>query len=902
MQYNHGVRGQVGLIGRDHEVDALGRFLDGAGRRALVLRGDAGLGKTALADELVERAGAQGWRVVRATGAAAEQSFALGGLNQIAFALHDDIAALGTNEQAVLERILGGEPVAAPAPMTVTIALLALLTQAARAAPVLLVAEDVHWFDEVSTTVLSATGRRLSDPRVRMLASVRPEPGGPLLEGWDELHLHPLGVDEAARLVDRVAGELSPATRRLILDAAAGNPLALQELPNNAEQIDTWTPAMPMTDRLVTVFGARLRHLDERVRTELLRAALDGTPVGTAARYTMIDVDTAVEQGLLTASPSGEMAFRHPLVRAAVIHRAGATERRAAHAHLAGLYSDELMRRAVHLSAAADGPDQSVADLLDSAAQLSIRRGGAATAVDWLRRAAELSTNAPRREQLRADAAFVASQANRFDDAQRLADHPAVEPDTAAAVLTTAYLALYRDGDVFGSHHRILTALHRADSLDDATLDRMVKLLLAVSVYCAEPTLWQQTDIAVEQLSSRLDADVLLYRDAWGEVSRTGHTVAERLAVRRTELTRREPWEVMRLGVAAFHVDALADFRAPLTQLFQRESERGAITNAMTMLHLLLLDQLASGNWAQAQRSIELGSELTATHRNDLFRHQFTAYRALHAALTGDVQTARRCADDVIAWAGPRRLGLLLAVTRRANTLVALGAGDYATAYWSVSQNHIAGEIPPYSKQLTEELLDLVEAALHSEQPDRARGYFDLAVARRVGAISPRLAALTVAVDAMTTPGDEAGERYAQALAHPGLSGFPFELERVRLAYGMWLRRHRRSIQAREHLTRAMDGFRALGAQPWELRAAAELRAAGAGVKRAAGRSVTLSAQERTIAELAAAGQSNKQIAAALYLSPRTVGAHLYRIFPKLGITSRAALSQALQEVEVDAP
>jgi DNA-binding CsgD family transcriptional regulator len=165
------------------------------------------------------------------------------------------------------------------------------------------------------------------------------------------------------------------------------------------------------------------------------------------------------------------------------------------------------------------------------------------------------------------------------------------------------------------------------------------------------------------------------------------------------------------------------------------------------------------------------------------------------------------------------------------------------------------------------------------------------------GEISPRLAALLAATQAMTAPDTDAGALYEAALTHNGLAGFPFEQNRIRLAYGMWLRRQRHATDAREALNVAANGFHALGAQPWEDRARTELRAAGATVKRAAGDSVALSAQERTIAELAAAGHTNKQIAAQLYLSPRTVGAHLYRIFPKLGITTRAALGQALREV-----
>lgn len=463
--------------------------------------------------------------------------------------------------------------------------------------------------------------------------------------------------------------------------------------------------------------------------------------------------------------------------------------------------------------------------------------------------------------------------------------------------MTAAYLALYRDGDVLASHQQILNALRTADTLDDATVQRLVKLLLAVTMYCGEPALWQQTDDTVDALVDRLDADALIFRDSWGDVSRRGHTVRERLAAQVVHLPRREPWDVMRLGVAAYYVDGLGDFRTALTNLFDRESERGAVTNAMTMLHLLLLDHIATGNWVRAAESIELGLELTATHRNDLFHHQFIAYNGLHAAATGDTETAQRCADRVRAWASPRRLGLLLNIVRRTATLVALGAGNFAAAHDAVTESHVGGgELPPYSKQLNEELLDLVESAVLAGQSDCAHGYVRRAIELRINDISPRLAALTTAARAITTAGEEAADLYAAALVSSGLSEYPFERNRIRLHYGMWLRRQRRTAEAREQLTRAAEGFRLLAAEPWQSRCTAELRAAGVNVKRATKDAVTLSPQERTIAELAAAGQSNKQIAAQLYLSPRTVGAHLYRIFPKLGITSRAALAQALSD------
>jgi DNA-binding CsgD family transcriptional regulator len=270
------------------------------------------------------------------------------------------------------------------------------------------------------------------------------------------------------------------------------------------------------------------------------------------------------------------------------------------------------------------------------------------------------------------------------------------------------------------------------------------------------------------------------------------------------------------------------------------------------------------------------------------------------AAGRGDLDVARRNAAEVTAWAGPRRLGLLLGYAQRTAVLVALAEGDYDAAYDAAVRIGAPGEFPPYSYQAVDGLLDMVEAAVHSGHQAEARMHAEAAPRLRLADISPRLAALTTAVTAMTAPDDAAGALYESALAHPALTSVPFEQARIRLAHGMWLRRRRRTTESRATLAQAADTFDALGARPWAARARDELRAAGATVRRAAGHAATLSAQERKIAELAAAGHSNKQIAAQLYLSPRTVGAHLYRIFPKLGITSRAGLSMALRALDRD--
>ena len=715
------------LVGRDDELAELSRFLGDGENGALAVIGDAGVGKTALVGCLGTQAVAAGWRLVHVVGVEAEKSFSLGGLNQVAVGLRSLVPRLGDRDRDALAAVFGAEPPTPPTPMALTVALLNLLTEAALERPVLVIVEDVHWFDQLSATVLNAAGRRVTDPRVRVIATYRPQAGTRFaLAGWSELTLAPLGPADSARMIDALRLPLSTANKRAILAVAAGNPLALQELPRYADQIDEAAPAVPLTDRLVSVFGGRLDQLDPRVRTELLRAALDGTKssAGSDSRYVMKDVREAVEADLLTVDPRGDVVFRHPLVRAAVIHQADIQDRRDAHAHLAELYEDVLVRRASHLSAAVTGPDQQVADLLDQAARQSIRRGGSAVAVDWLRRAAELSTEPTRRVALLADAAFVASQSSRFDDAQSFVDAAqAVGEESPSAVLTGAYLALYRDGDVTAGHRRVLGALRRPDALDDQTVSRVVKLLLAVTQYSADAGLWRQTVDAMARLGDRIPPESLIYRDAWGDVARTGHTVRDRLSGQIGQLPALEPWEVMRLAVAAYYVDGLEDFRVTLRRLMERDRERGAVTNATTMQHLVLLDLIRSGQWAEAEKIGRDGSELTRIHHNELFRYQFTAYLAVLAASVGDLDVARRNAAEVTAWAGPRRLGLLLGYAQRTAVLAALAEGDYDAAYDAALRIGAPGEFPPFAYQAVDGLLDMVEAAVHSGHQSEARAH-----------------------------------------------------------------------------------------------------------------------------------------------------------------------------------
>jgi DNA-binding CsgD family transcriptional regulator len=294
---------------------------------------------------------------------------------------------------------------------------------------------------------------------------------------------------------------------------------------------------------------------------------------------------------------------------------------------------------------------------------------------------------------------------------------------------------------------------------------------------------------------------------------------------------------------------------------------------------------------------------------SQLRRHQLLADLGVLAAGRGEVQTAHRYADEVRVWSTQRGLQRLIDGAERIAVRVALAEADYEAAYraairisspgrWTGHSLHHSCEATLYTgeHELAEDMFDSVEAALHTGRRDEARALTAEAVLLNLAEVSPRSAALCIAISAMSAPDTDADELYRSALTHPGIAEFPFEYARIALAQGMWLRRARRHTDARAALEVAVDGFDRLGAKPWAARARAELRAAGASVKQSLGEIAPLSAQQRRIADLAAAGQSTKEIAAQLSLSPRTVDSHLYRMFRKLGVTTRAGLSDALRQ------
>ncbi|WP_033222941.1 helix-turn-helix transcriptional regulator [Kitasatospora phosalacinea] len=910
------------IVGRELEQSVLSSFVASAEGRVLVLSGETGVGKSALLESAAGQAGSAGYRVVRAVGVEAESQLPFAGLHQLLYPLLPYAERLEGAHRTAFDVVFGQSGEEAPSVMALGTAVLDLIVVAASSARLLLILDDGQWFDPDSAEICGFVGRRLASTAVKLLVALRPE----RVSGFDpadlpELPVLPLSGHAAEQLIDAHHPHLGPVMRRRVLGEAQGNPLALLELPSYlVGGAGSWAEGapgcdvVPLPDRFRQVYGARLAFLTPMLRAELLRGALDGVEAGAgpgrvrAARYRMRDVGVAVAAGLLDLDPlTGEPVFRHPLVRSAVVWAASPDERRSAHAALARVHQDDVERRAVHLAAAAVGPDEETAAALERAAASATRRGGAGAAVTWLTRAAELSGAVEDRSRRLGDAAFVAGHAGLLGQAQRLIDIDRVPSGagSTAAVLVAAYTALYEDGDVHSSHRQVAAAIERLRDSGTAwpgeELIRLVNLLLAISQYAGGEA-WGRTHPLLDSLGSLLPVKSRIYQDAWSDVVRRGTGVHERIARASAAHSDLDPWDITRLGVAAYHVDALNQYRSQLPRRAERELRSGAAANGMTMLHLVMLDQTASGQWEAAEGTGQRVLDLATAHGHHLFAYQSRAYLALLAALRGDLGRARELQAVVDQWARTRGIGFLTQITGTVGTTAALSEGDYEAAYRCAVGITRPGTFEPGAHQASRTLLDLVEAALHTGRARQAREHALAAQTAGLPDVSPRLALTTFGVLAMTAEDDdEAAKMFHRAEAHPGAADFPFELARIRLAHGARLRRSRRPKAARPLLGQAVEAFERLGAAAWVERALSELRACGVPAQQSAIDLGALTWQEHRIADLAASGLTNKEIGERVKLSPRTVSSHLYRAFPKLGVSSRAALRDALSGISAGA-
>jgi DNA-binding CsgD family transcriptional regulator len=901
------------LVGRGRELKFVGSFLESAAvdGGALLLLGEVGVGKTVLLDAGAEMASGAGVRVLCAAGVEFEADVSFSGLNQALLPLYGEFERLSDLHRTALSVALGFRDGLPPDRLVLSTAALALLRQAADAQPLLVIVDDAHWLDRPSASVLGFIARRLAGSRVGLLAASRYATES--FFGHRELllyELQPLDHDAAAGLIDARFPALGYKARQRVLAEAQGNPLALVELSaamsNTRFALSHVLPAVfPLGQRLQAVFAARVRGLPAATRQVLLLAALDGTGdlgVLLAARggVGLDDLLPAERAELLRLDEgSRRVAFRHPLVRATVVGSCTDSERRQAHRALAEVLTDQPERRAWHLSEAIIESDEFVASLLEQAGQRALHRGDAAGAVSALIRAADLSPGGSDRSRRLAQAAYVgADVAGELGDvSQLLVDARNAAPDldgSLEAAVATAYLILSEDGDIDTAHRLLVGAINMRGqcAASDNALIEALHTLFTVCIYGWRPGLWHAFDAALARLTPRPPALLSLCASLMRDPARATPGEIDQLEAVISRLHgEADPSAIVRIGRAALFVDRMSGCREAHWRIVRDGRTGGAVASAIYALINLCLEDYLVGEWDEAEQLADEGLQLCETHGYHLFAAGLWFGKARVAAGRGDWDTARKLTDMIDRWTAPRGAEGIRMCMRLVLAQAALGRGDFEEAFEQASRISPPGRFAGEIVIARWSLLDLVDAAVRTNRRTEAIAHSDAAREAGLAALSPRLALVSLGAAGIATPDEHAIEFFERALAIPEVERWPFDLARIHLAYGERLRRRRAIAEARAHLTAALEIFERLKARPWATRAGNELRATGLGEKHDL---AALTPQELEIARLAATGLTNRQIGGRLFMSHRTVGAHLYRVFPKLGISSRAALRDAL--------
>ncbi|GIF64111.1 LuxR family transcriptional regulator [Asanoa ishikariensis] len=902
-----------GLFGREAELAHIERFLESvrSGGDIRMLRGDAGIGKSALLATTAELAADKGMRVLRASGSEFEATISYSVLHQLLVPLREEIEHLPPGLRDALTVALGLGPGAAPAALLVCNAALSLLATVAEQTPILLLVDDVQWADRPSAVALGFIARRVQRSPIGVVVSSRTGTGSHLdWRGLAELEAQPLTEEAAARLVDARFPELPSHVRRRLLDLAQGNPLALVELPGTllrspAHECEP-TVVVPLSERLQRLYSARIAELPYDTRRLLLIATFEGHGDLRVVRgiADLAHLASAERAQILTVDDAkARVTFRHPLMKSAIVASATHEERRLAHLAIADVLTGDPGRRAWHLAEAADGPDETVAALLEQSAQGILRRGDVPGAVAALVRAAELSATKENRARRLVEAAWLGAEAGGAgnDLGLLLADARAASPDSATslrAANAAALLMLDSGGDVHTAIRLLAGAVESGDhgwKGEDPSLDEAVQTLLLLCWYTGSPEKWALYRRILDQFETG-PSDVLAVTSAIiPDPVRTGAAARPALEALLHSLAGEKDFaRAMRIGFAASYLDRLGDLRGASWRLVQHGRAGGAPRTQVGALMYLCLDDHLTGRWDEAEQLAQEGQELCATRGSQFLIFNFLYCRALLAAGRGRVGEAFELADELTQWAVPRGVDLAVTIAYHPRVLAAAAQGDAESAYRYATAISPAGELAPFVQVATSVMFDLVEAALRTGRTAEARAHADAMRAADVASLSPRMALIQHGVDALVLDDEAAGVRLEKALAEPNAERWLFEASRIRLAFAESLRRRKEPLAARAHLLNARIGFAAMGAEPWLARTVHELRATGYRHGPAHLPPTALTDQEIEIAELAAGGLTNKQIAERLHLSHHTVSAHLYRIFPKLGITARAGLRDAL--------
>ena len=904
------------LRGRRAECLALDRLFEAAhtGRSAvLVLRGEAGIGKTALLGHAAERA--KGCRVLRATGVESEMELPFAGVQQLCAPLLDGLERLPTPQREALGTAFGLTAGARPDRFLVGLALLSLLSDAAEERPLLCLIDDAQWLDRSSAQVLAFVARRLEADSIVLLFAERGPDELQDLAGLPGLQLDGLTDTHARELLASVlTGPLDERVRERLIGETRGNPLALLELPHGLPPAElaggfAVDSALPLPGRIELNFRQRVERLPDDTRRLLLVAAAepvgDPTLMWRAAERLDLGPDAAgpaEAEGLLTIGV--RVTFRHPLLRSAIYHAASPDERRSAHHALAATTDPEVDpdRRAWHRAQAALAPDEDVAAELERSADRARARGGLAAAAAFLERAAELTPDPAHRARRELTAAQTM--------------HEAGAPTAALKLLAAA-----EQGPL--------------DELQQARLERLrAQLAFVLSRGSDAPPLLLAAAKRLEPLNAELARET--YLEALAAAIFAGR-LGGRSGIREVaEAVRAAPSAPQPARTIDLLLDGLASrftdgYAAGLPQLRQAlhavSRDQGHSEDDLRWLWLacrIAPDLWEDETWHElATRQLQLARDagalsllpLAATYRAGVHVHagQFAAAAALIEeadAITEATGNARLGYTSLVlaAWRGRESQAMELIEASREDAAGrgegrAITLAEYATAVLYNGLGRYREALAAAQRASEHDdlglvgwaLIELVEAATRNREPQLAADALEQLSERTSLSGTDWALGIEARSRALLDESQGAEDFYLEATERLGRCRINVHLARAHLLYGEWLRRENRRIDARKTLRAAHEMFTIMGAEAFAERTARELLATGEKVrKRTADTRGQLTAQETQIAELAREGHSNPEIGAQLFISPRTVEYHLHKVFTKLDISSRNELQRVL--------
>jgi DNA-binding CsgD family transcriptional regulator len=904
------------LYGREAERSIIAGLLDGARQSrsgVLVVSGEPGVGKSALLEDARERA--SGMQVLSGEGIESEAELPFAALHQLVRPILGSMAGLPEPQARALRAALGLAEGGGEDRFLVSLAVLSLLAEAAEQHPVLCLVDDAHWLDDASGDALVFAARRLEAEAIVMLFATR---DGDVRQfdaaALPELHLGGLDQAAAGTLLDRHADKpLSPEARERLVEGTAGNPLALLELPLALSEAqlgggEALLEPLPVSDRVERAFLARVRTLPEETQTLLLVAAADdtrrlATVLGAAAQLGVeAEALDPAEQAGLAYLRGSTLELHHPLVRSAVYQAAPLSKRSAVHRALASVLEGEAEadRRAWHLAAASVVPDRVVVEELELAAERARRRSGFAAASLALERAAALTEDElqrARRLTAAAENAWLAGRIERvpmlLERTRPLRTEPALRADIER-YLGLIELTTGAPGDACRIFYGAATEVAALDG------DRALQLLNLASIAAVYAT-DAEAAVAIAELAHTLAVEetpltrmlvqllVGLGAHYAGDFESAAVSLRSALALEEEledDALAREPVALLFAGRAALF---LGDEHA-VYRLHREAAAHARVSGAVGLLSQILPRlahvELRVGRSASASASATEGLRLAReTRQDDLVAYQL-AVLALIAASRGDEDECRSLAAESLDLASAHGFVLVAEFARWSLLQLELGLGRVEEA---VRRAH---EISTTTSLWTG--LDRIEAAVRAGELETAREWLSSSEpwADATGAAWAR--AVVLHCQALLATDEQEVERsFREALDLHAEAVRPFEHARTELAFGEFLRRARRRVDAREYLGSALHSFEALGAEIWAERARVELRASGQTArKREPSTRNELTAQELQVARFVSEGLSNREVAAQLFLSPRTVAFHLRNIFRKLAISSRTELAR----------